>query len=223
MLGKRMLEAVVFDFDGLLADSEPLQIRAWQEFLSQFDHQLEDSLINDMFGLRVRDSSQLVQERLKLPITPDEVMQGRDEIFLKLVESELPLMPGALELVTWLQMDTPFRLALATSGHRRYISAALNVTGLANAFEVMVTGDDVERGKPHPDIYRAAAEGLRLDPSSCLALEDAPHGVRSARSAGMCCLAVPNEMTQSIPGLDEADAIVNDLHEVRVWIERETM
>jgi HAD superfamily hydrolase (TIGR01509 family) len=221
-VGKRELSVVVFDFDGLVADSEPLQIRAWQEFLAQYDRKLEDSLINDMFGLRVRDSAKVVQERLELPITPDEVVEGRDEIFLKLVAAELPLMPGAIELITWLQIDTPLRLALATSGHQRYISAALGVTGLENAFEVIVTGDDVEKGKPDPEIYLAAAERMQVEPNACLALEDAPHGVRSAKAAGMACLAVPNEMTESIPGLDEADALVADLHEARVWIETNT-
>ena len=221
-MGKRELSAVVFDFDGLVADSEPLQIRAWQEFLATHNTRLEESLINEMFGLRVRDSARLVRDRLDLPITPEEVMHGRDEIFLELVATELPLMTGAMELITWLQIDTPYRLALATSGHRRYIDAALRVTGLGNSFEVIVTGDDVENGKPHPEIYTAAADGLGIAPELCLALEDAPHGVRSARAAGMACVAVPNEMTESIPGLDEADAIVKDLHEARVWIETNT-
>ena len=219
LLGKRHLSAVVFDFDGLVADSEPLQIRAWQEFLARYDARLEDSLIDEMFGLRVKDSARVVQQRLDLPLTPEEVMHGRDEIFLELVATELPLMTGAIELITWLQIDTPYRIALATSGHRRYIDAALRVTGLGSSFEVIVTGDDVENGKPHPEIYQSAADGLGIAPEYCLALEDAPHGVRSAKAAGMACLAVPNEMTESIPGLDEADAIVKDLHEARVWIE----
>lgn len=218
-MGKREFKAVVFDFDGLLADSEPLQIRAWQEFLAGHDRRLEDQLINEMFGLRVRDSARVVQERLSLSITPEQVMDGRDEIFLKLVATELPLMTGANELIAWLRDETPLRLALATSGHRRYISAALQVTGLAGSFEAMVTGDDVQNGKPHPEIYLAAASALGVEPSHCLALEDAPHGVRSAKDAGMACLAVPNEMTESIPGLDQADAIVPDLHAVRTWIE----
>lgn len=218
-LEKRRLSAVVFDFDGLVADSEPLQIRAWQEFLARYDARLRDSLINEMFGLRVKDSARVVQQRLDLPLTPEEVMHGRDEIFLELVATELPLMTGATELITWLQIESPFRLALATSGHRRYIDTALRVTGLENSFEIIVTGDDVESGKPHPEIYQSAADRLGVTPEYCLALEDAPHGVRSAKAAGMACLAVPNEMTKSIPGLDEADAVVKDLHEARAWIE----
>jgi HAD superfamily hydrolase (TIGR01509 family) len=212
-------DAVVFDFDGLLADSEPLQIRAWQEFLAKFGKKLEDGLVNEMFGLRVMDSSRVVQERLDLPISPEEVMIGRDEIFLDLVAGELPLMNGARELVTWLREYTRLRLALATSGHRRYINAALGVADFEDAFEIIVTGDDVQNGKPHPEIYQTAAGKLGIEASRCIALEDAPHGVRSAKAAGMACLAIPNEMTESIPGLDEADAVLPDLHAARTWIE----
>ncbi len=211
-------DAVVFDFDGLLADSEPLQIRAWQEFLAQWNCQLSNELINEMFGLRVRDSAKVVQQRLDLPITADEVMHGRDEIFLELVATELPMMKGSREIVTWLRDETRLRVALATSGHRRYISAALGVAELENAFEVVVTGDDVQNGKPHPEIYQTAAEKLDIDPSRCIALEDAPHGIRSAIDAGMYCLAIPNEMTESIPGHDVATAILPDLIAAREWI-----
>jgi HAD superfamily hydrolase (TIGR01509 family) len=216
---KTELAAVVFDFDGLLADSEPLQIRAWQAFLARHGARLEDSLIDEMFGLRVRDSARVVQQRLNLDLTPEEVMHGRDEIFLDMVATELPLMSGARELVDYLRSESSLRLALATSGHRRYISAALDVTALSDAFEHVVTGDDVVNGKPHPEIYLSAAEKLGVSPERCLALEDAPHGVRSAKAAGMYCIAVPNEMTRSIPGLDEADDVMADLHEVRAWIE----
>jgi HAD superfamily hydrolase (TIGR01509 family) len=215
---KRQIDAVVFDFDGLLADSEPLQIRAWQEFLATWNCQLSDQLISEMFGLRVRDSAKVVQQRMDLPITADEVMLGRDEIFLKLVATELPLMTGATRIVDWLRHETQLRVALATSGHRRYISAALGVTGLADSFEIIVTGDDVEKGKPDPEIYLTAAHQLGIDPGRCVALEDAPHGIKSAVDAGMYCLAIPNEMTESIPGLDLATAVLPDLHAARDWI-----
>lgn len=219
MVENRTITAVVFDFDGLLADSEPLQIQAWQEFLARYGHRLEQSLLDDMFGLRVRDSSRLVQDRLGLPLSPGEVMAGRDAIFLDLVATKLPLMPGARELVDYLRAETSLRLALATSGHDRYINAALPVTGLEEAFEVIVTGDDVERGKPDPEIYLAAARKLDVSPGQCLALEDAPHGVRSAKAAGMTCIAVPNEMTRAIPGLDEADLVLESLAQVIGWID----
>ena len=216
------IDAVVFDFDGLLADSEPLQIQAWQTFLARYDRELDDQLLNEMFGLRVRDSSRLVRDRLELPLSAEEVMQGRDEVFLELVATRLPLMSGARELIDHLRAETDLRLALATSGHDRYIRAALPVTGLDGVFEVIVTGDDVARGKPDPEIYLAAARQLGVKPERCLALEDAPHGVRSAKAAGMVCVAIPNEMTAAIPGLGEADDVLNDLTEVITWLERRT-
>lgn len=214
------ITALVFDFDGLLADSEPLQIQAWEEFLARYDAVLDAGLLDEMFGLRVRDSSRLVQERLRLPLTPDQVMAERDDIFLELVATTLPLMDGARELIRDLTRFSDLRLALATSGHRRYIDSALPVTGLNEAFEIVVTGDDVERGKPDPEIYSTAARRLGVSASACLALEDAPHGIRSAKAAGMLCLAIPNEMTRSIPGLDAADAVLPSLRHVLPWLEQ---
>jgi HAD superfamily hydrolase (TIGR01509 family) len=214
------IQAVVFDFDGLLADSEPLQVLAWEEFLARYGKPLEPSLLHDMFGLRVRDSSVLVRDRLGLPITPVRVMAERDEIFLELVERELVLFPTAAPLIQDLRTNFDLKLALATSGHQRYIEVAMRVTGLEDVFDVSVNGDDVERGKPDPEIYRAAAVELGVEPRGCVALEDAPHGVRSAKAAGMRCLAVPNEMTRELPGLEHADAILSGLDQVIPWLSR---
>jgi HAD superfamily hydrolase (TIGR01509 family) len=212
------IQAVVFDFDGLLADSEPLQVLAWEEFLARHGKRLEPSLLHDMFGLRVRDSSELVRDRLELPMTPTQVMTERDEIFLDLVERELVLFPAAAPLIRELRENFDLKLALATSGHRRYIEVAMRVAGLDDAFDVSVNGDDVERGKPDPEMYLAAAAKLGVAPRDCVALEDAPHGVRSAKAAGMCCLAVPNEMTRELPGLEHADAILGGLDQVVPWL-----
>jgi HAD superfamily hydrolase (TIGR01509 family) len=214
------VRAVIFDFDGLLADSEPLQIHAWQQFLSRYDKRLEPDLLHEMFGLRVRDSSKLVRERLDLPISPEQVMDERDEIFMELVERELSLFPGARPLVSRLSEMHSIRLALATSGRRPYIELALRTSGLAGAFEVEVNGDDVQRGKPDPEIYLRAAQRLGVAPGACVALEDAPHGIHSAKSAGMRCLAVPNDMTRQIPGFERADAVLEGLSEVIPWLQR---
>lgn len=212
------VRAVVFDLDGLLVDSEPLQIAAWQAFLAGYGRRLEDGLLNELFGLRLRDSARLVIERLGLPLTLEQVLAGRDAIFLDSLAGRLRPMPGARELVTELAARG-IPLALATSGHRHYVERALAEIGLAGAFPVHVTAEDVEQGKPAPDCYRLAAARLGLRPEACLALEDAPLGVRAARAAGLRCLAIPNEHTRSLPGLQEADAILPSLHEVLPWLE----
>lgn len=213
------ISAVVFDLDGLLVDSEPVQIAAWEAFLAEFGQTLEPSLRDEMFGLRIWDSARLVVERLALPITVDEVVARRDALFFEALDGNLPALPGAHALIESLRARG-IPLALATSGHRRYADVALRELGLAHVFAVEVTGGEVARGKPAPDIYLAAARGLGVAPERCLALEDAPHGVASAKSAGMRCLAVPNPMTANLPGLGAADAILGSLHDVLPWLER---
>jgi HAD superfamily hydrolase (TIGR01509 family) len=212
------VRAVVFDLDGLLVDSEPLQIAAWQAFLAGYGKRLDDGLLNELFGLRLRDSARLMIDRLDLPLTLEQVITERDAIFLDSLAGQLRAMPGAPELVAELA-ERGVPRALATSGHRHYVERALAEIGLAGMFPVLVTAEDVEQGKPAPDCYRLAADWLGLPPEACLAIEDAPLGVRAARAAGLRCLAIPNEHTRSLPGLEEADAILPSLHEVLPWLE----
>lgn len=214
------VRAIVFDLDGLLVDSEPVQIAAWEEFLGEFGLRLDAALLSEMFGLRIWDSARLLIERLALPLTVEEVVERRDARFFDAlaIEGMLRAMPGAVELVRALRArGVP--LGLATSGHRRYVDVVLKTLGLTGSFAAEVTGGEVARGKPAPDIYLAAARVLGLPPAACLALEDAPLGVASAKAAGMRCLAVPNEMTAELPGLEAADDRLDSLAAVLPWLD----
>ncbi len=210
--------AVVFDMDGLLVDSEPVQIEAWETFLARRQQRLTPELLHRMYGLRVWDSARLLIDELDLGMSVDQVVDERDQLFFDLLPGRLQPMPGCRETVRALA-ELGYRLALATSGHRRYADVVLAELKLADAFETEVTGDLVEHGKPAPDIYLAAARRLGLNPSSCLALEDAPNGIASAKAAGMTCLAIPNDMTGEGRGFDEADGMLSSLFEVIPWLE----
>ncbi len=212
------VHAVVFDLDGLLVDSEPVQIEAWRDFLATHDKTLDQALLNRLYGLRVWDTARVVIDELGLDMTVDQVVEQRDARFFELLPGRLVAMPGATEIVNTLY-DLGVRLALATSGHRRYVDVALEALNLQGMFEIEVTGDMVERGKPAPDIYLAAAERLTLTPGSCVALEDAPNGIASAKAAGMSCLTVPNHMTADIDGFSQADAVLKSLNDVLPWLE----
>lgn len=214
----REIRAVVFDLDGLLVDSEPVQISAWERFLVKYERTLDPSLLQRMFGLRIWDSARLLVDELNLPLTVDEVVAERDALFFDLLPGRLREMPDAAATVRALAARG-LPLALATSGHRRYVDVALQALKLEGAFGVEVTGDMVEQGKPAPDIYLAAADELGIEPEHCLALEDAPLGIASARAAGMICLAIPNEMTRELDGLERADAVLERLADVIPWID----
>ncbi len=212
------VHAVVFDLDGLLVDSEPVQIDAWRDFLATYDKTLDQALLGRLYGLRVWDTARVLIDELGLQSTVDQVVEQRDARFFEMLPGRLAAMPGATELVAALS-DLGVRLALATSGHRRYVDVVLDALGLRGRFEVEVTGDMVERGKPAPDIYLEAANRLTLASDCCVALEDAPHGISSAKAAGMSCLAIPNHMTVNIEGFDRADAVLKSLNDVMPWLE----
>jgi pseudouridine-5'-monophosphatase len=207
-----VISAVVFDLDGLLIDSEPLQLAAWDRYLARFGAALTPQLLNRILGLRLVDSAVVVVEALDLPVQPEEVVRDRDAIFLAAVPGAIAAMKGARELIAEVR-TLGLHTALATSGHRRYVDLALESAGLTGMFDVEVTGELVTRGKPAPDVYLRAAELLHLSPAACLALEDAPNGVRSALAAGMRCYAVPlpDIDAESVAG---ADAVLESLDAV---------
>ena len=211
-MGQQFL-AVILDLDGLMADSEPLAKWAWGQTLARYGRELDDQIFRDVQGMRVADSARIFCERFVLPISPEQAMAERDELFLQAVPTRLRPRPGLYSLLDEL-VARGLPLGVATSGHRRYVNLALQTLGLDVRFRAIAAGDEVERGKPAPDIYLLAAERLGVLPNRCLALEDAPLGVEAAVAAGMTCLAVPSQWTAELefPG---AYRVLPSLNEVR--------
>jgi len=191
------VEAVIFDLDGLMVDSEPLAKQAWRMLLARYGHTLDQEIINAMLGLRLADSSLLVTERFGLPLPASRIAAEEKHIFMGLLDGNLRPMPGLSDLLRAVDARGLPR-AVATSSGRDYALIALRTVGVADGFAAIVTGDDVMHGKPAPDIYLAAAAELGRQAASCLALEDSPIGVSAAKAAGMRCVAVPNELTAEL-------------------------
>ena len=214
----RTIHAVIFDFDGLLVDSEPVQFEAWETYVAQFGAELPPDLRSRMYGTRLVDSARLVADELRLPVSAEDIARGRDDLFLALVPGRIEAKPGAQSLLLELKRrHVP--TALATSGHRRYVDLALASAELLGQFDVEVTGDMVNRGKPDPETFLTAARLLDKLPTSCLVLEDSPQGVAAACAAGMPVFAVPDG---TAPGADvsAATAVLRSLDEVIEAIER---
>lgn len=204
--------AFVFDLDGTIADTEPLAKQAWAQALSRYGRTLDPETVEAMFGLRLLESSVLVRNRFGLAVSPQALGRQRDEAFFALVRGRLEPMCGARELLEALA-SRGVACAVATSGHSRHAAEVLRELGLEGFFSVVVTGDQVLRGKPEPDIFALAAQRLATPPSRCWAVEDAPNGVESARRAGMRVILVPNAMTAALE-FPEVDVRVRDLHEL---------
>jgi len=208
-----VIQAVVFDMDGLMIDSEPLHKEAWQTTLLRFGHEMDEALFARLVGLRISEDAVLLREHFRLPTAAETLARQRNALFLASLPGRVQAMPGLRELMTEIGRRG-LRRALATSGERRYVETVMRELNLDGVFDATVVAEDVTRGKPWPDVYLLAAQRLGLPPARCMVLEDAPNGVAAAKSAGMQCVAVPNDMTRSLD-LSGADAILASLSAVR--------
>ena len=208
-----MIQAIIFDMDGLMIDSEPLQKEAWQATLRLFGHEMDEALFARLVGQRISEDAVLLREHFCLPVMAEALARQRNDLFLASLPGRVKAMPGLRELIAEIGRRG-LRCALATSGERRYVDAVMRELKLDGVFDAIAAAEDVARGKPSPDVYLLAAERLGLPPARCLVLEDAPKGVLAAKSAGMKCVAVPNDMTRSLD-LSAADASLPSLVAVR--------
>jgi HAD superfamily hydrolase (TIGR01509 family) len=205
--------AVVFDLDGVLIDSEQVWNKAREELVRERGGTWHEHATADMMGMSSKEWSQYMHDRLGVPMEPAAI---NDEVVRRVMstyEQGLPLLPHAVDTVRELAARWP--LGLASSSNRPIIELVLERSGLAPCFAVVVSSEEVDRGKPAPDVYLAVARGLGVDPNDCVAIEDSTNGIKSAVAAGMRTIAVPNP---HFPPVDEAlataAAVVQSLAEV---------
>ncbi len=185
-----MIEAVAFDLDGVLLDSEELWDEVREGLARERGGRWHEGAQADMMGMSSREWSVYMHERIGLSEPPEEINAEVVRRMLERYRRELPLIPGAVEAVERLAARWP--LGLASSSNRELIDAALEVAGLSRYFRVTVSSEEVERGKPAPDVYLEAATRLGVTPERCAAIEDSQNGIRSAKAAGMRVIAIPN-------------------------------
>lgn len=187
----RRIEAIVFDLDGLMIDTEPLARRAWDRVLQDHGEELDDVTFTNMIGLRLEDSSKIVQEVFGLTTSPSE-LASREQIYMaQIMALGIPSMPGLRRLLGEIERrEVPW--AVATSSRQTYAAQVLSQLGLLKQCQAIAAGDEVEQGKPAPDVYLLAAKRLNTDPALCLAFEDSVPGVEACSAAGMLAVAVPN-------------------------------
>ncbi len=191
--------AVIFDMDGVLVDGEPLHFEAVNELLGEEGLSISLDAYKPYMGTKTGWADMMRDYGLSRP--REEYSARYRELILRRYRDRSEPLPGAVELVSSLQAGGQ-RMAVASSSIEPWVEACLGRIGLRHHFELLVTGSDVERGKPEPDIYLLAAERLGVDPAQCLAFEDAPAGIESARRAGMTVWAVRTEYTRglALPG-----------------------
>jgi beta-phosphoglucomutase len=188
-----MITTVIFDLDGLLVDTEPLHCRAYQDALECEGVSLTET---DYIEHWVRTGKGIKEwvEHQGLRLDPLALRASKSKRYLELLASALQPMPGALDLLQ--QLHGNKTLALASSSYRDAVDGVLEGLKIGQYFTAIVSGLDVPRVKPAPDIFLAAARLLGALPSECVVLEDAEKGVLAARQAAMHCIVVPNQQTR---------------------------
>jgi HAD superfamily hydrolase (TIGR01509 family) len=212
-----VIEAVVFDLDGVLLDSEQLWDEVRESLARERGGRWHEGAQADMMGMSSREWSVYMHERIGLPEPPEEISAEVVRRMLERYTRELPLIPGAVEAVERIAARWP--LGLASSSNRGLIDAALEAAGLARYFRVTVSSEEVERGKPAPDVYLEAARRLDATPERCTAIEDSQNGIRSGKAAGMRVIAIPNpRFPPPEDVLADADVVLDGIEELSLEV-----
>jgi HAD superfamily hydrolase (TIGR01509 family) len=186
------IKAVVFDFDGLMFNTEEIFNRSGQELLRRRSLEMTPDLLALMMGRRADEAFPLMIAALGLTETPAELRAEERVIFQDLLWTHVAPMPGLFELLTHLEQRA-IPKGVATSSRRPYIESVLQKFELVERFDLLLTSEDVVEGKPHPEIYLTAASRLGVRPAEMLVLEDSENGTRSAAAAGAVAVSIPHE------------------------------
>jgi HAD superfamily hydrolase (TIGR01509 family) len=182
--------AVLFDMDGLLIDTEPLWEAARERIAREAGGAWPADAQTRMMGMSTPEWTQWMHNELGLRLTPEEIRDAVLERLERGYRERVPLMAGAHEAVV--RMAAHWPLAIASSSPRRLLEVVLAETGLGSQFDAFVSSEEVERGKPAPDVWLEAVHRLDADPERCVALEDSTAGIRSAHAAGLAVVVVPD-------------------------------
>ena len=212
------IAALVLDMDGLLVDSETVSAEALRLFLLGHGHEMLPSTLEGALGRRLPEAMAVVAAAYGLSGPLDELVVAFDAMRLEALRGNVVAMPGAVALLDWAAAKG-LRRALATSSFRGHTDVSLAEAALMGRFDVEVTGDEVECGKPAPDLFQLAAERLGVPPESCVVFEDAPAGLEAAARAGMRRVWVPNAHTRHLAAPVAVDATLESLTEGIVWLE----
>jgi HAD superfamily hydrolase (TIGR01509 family) len=204
-------EAVIFDLDGVIVDSEIWWHEARMAWARARGLTWTDEDSHAVMGANSRGWARIMRERKGLPASAEPAIL--DDIVERMVEryaSGAPEIPGAVDAVRRIAARWP--VAVASSAHRAVIDAALNATALHDAIPTVVSSDEVEGGKPAPDVYLLAARRLGVDPARCLVVEDSRNGVLAGCAAGMTVVLIPNASVPPAPGTaEQADVVLDRL------------
>ena len=206
-------KGILFDMDGVLVDSEPLFHKAVNIMVQRCgaDPITEEENNRYLLGTTVEETWIRVKELRDVPQTPAELLAGYNEVVKEVLRSDLTARPGVRALIAEAQRRG-LPIAVASSSLREWVNLKLSVIGLTDAFPIALGGDDIENGKPAPDIYIKAARLIGLEATDCIAIEDSPIGLAAASASGAYTVCTLTDSTRHLD-LSDADVIIENLEE----------
>ena len=207
-----MIEIVIFDLDGLLVDSEPLQYEAYNHVFSRHGHPVTLEVWHGWSNFESRPAKLWI-ESFDLPLDAEEIADEKKVIYDRLIREKLELKPGAKKLVEVLSGD--LRLCIASGSRIESIESSMRKFGLYDCFEEFISTTTVRRNKPHPDVFLEAASRMGGSPSTCVVIEDSVVGLQAAKAADMACIVCPDAFASNpLTKYVAADVVVDTLEQV---------
>ena len=214
------IKAVILDMDGVLVDSEPYHVQAFKIMMDELNLHYDDSVVHSFIGHSIESNIQSINKQFmqNRELNVKDAVIYRDKIYLDLIkQAKLKPLPGIYELIESCR-NSDITVALASSSIREQVDVIINSLShdnwnLRTLFSSVVTGDDVTNRKPDPEIYTKTLQNLRLSANQCLALEDSPAGVKSAKSAGLYCIGLKSVFIDP-NDLSEADILFEDINQI---------
>jgi beta-phosphoglucomutase len=204
--------AVIFDMDGVLADTGPIHYQSWVKIAKEIGKRFSKELFKSTFG---KQSIPIIRKLVGTDYDEDLVRKWADlkeKYYREMLRDNIVPLPGVLRLLKELNR-LKFKLAVGSSGPPENVDMLLNSLEIARYFNIVITASDVKNGKPAPDVFLIASEKLKILPSNCIVIEDAPVGIEAAKNAGMKCIAL--ETTHPAKKLSMADLVISDLSKIR--------
>lgn len=209
------MKAIIFDMDGVIINSEPLHFKIEKELLEKLGGNISDEELQSFAGTTDYNMWSKFKEMFKLKPSVEELIEAKKERFMKRID-EVELVDNFMDFMLS-AYEEGYILAIASSNNRRIVNAVVEKFQLGKYMKFIISGEEVNKGKPDPEIFLTAAKKINVDPSNCIVIEDATNGVKAAKAAGMNCIALKN-LDSGNQDLSEADLIIEDFKELNLDI-----
>jgi HAD superfamily hydrolase (TIGR01509 family) len=209
----KKIKGIVFDMDGVLIDSEPLHIEAWNEVFAEFNLHFSTEWFHQWIGVSDKNFTNKLIEQYQIPTQGETLLQAKRQVFEAKIAKGVPPHKGVKSGLPKLKN---FDKAVATSSNRSGAMLSLKGAGLYHFFKDVITADDVLNHKPNPDCYLKAAQSLGFLPSECIGIEDSVSGIKAAKAAGLFVIGVATSLPAHY--LTDADLVIENTEGAIKWI-----